>query len=220
MTPARRGARWDLFGSMDMVASLWSPRSVSNAMSASWGAGYRTLFDTVRKRILGRTVTVRYEHGEIKALVTEIEAPLDPVALSVGQLGRVAISGENVTWNGRRLPRAAVTLHNVHLRPGATPVLVSAPVELNAELTPEVCEELLARAAPRLAGALNADGVAEIRLARWRNLGAVAVAARVDGATLWLRPHGVIVRHRRFGLPHGMPAIPIRLPALPNDAVI
>ena len=82
MTPARRSSRWDPLGSVEMLASLWSARPMSSAIGASVGAGYRTLFETIRNRLLGRRVTIRLKRGPLRMTVTEFEAPMDLRSLS------------------------------------------------------------------------------------------------------------------------------------------
>jgi len=135
-----------------MLASLWSARPMSSAIGTSVEAGYRTLFETIRNRILGRPVTIRLERGALRMTVTEFQAPMELRSLSVGQLGEVRIAAEDIDWNGYTLQRAHAVLHNVHFRPTAPPVMVAAPVEVSVELTPGVVDELLTRFAPRVTG--------------------------------------------------------------------
>jgi hypothetical protein len=216
MTPASRSSRWDPLGSVDMLASLWSARPMSNAIGTSVGAGYRTLFETIRNRVLGRRVTIRLERGALRMTVTEFQAPMELRSLSVGQLGEVQVAAEDIQWNGYTLQRAHAVLHNVHLRPTAPPVMVAAPVEVSVELTPSVVDELLTRFVPRLTGQLSVDGRATLRWAAHPAVGSVEVIPHIDGSTLWLQPRAIIVRERRWALPRRLPPYPIRLPSLPN----
>lgn len=199
-----------------MLASLWSARPVSSAIGTSVGAGYRTLFETIRSRILGRRVTIRLEHGALTMNVTEFQAPMELRSLSVGQLGEVQVTAEDISWNGYALQRAHAVLHNVHLRPTTPPVIVAAPIEMSVEITPGVFDELLARLVPRVTGQLSADGSATLQWTAHPAVGSVEVVPQIDGSRLWLQPRAVVVRNRRWTLPGRVPPYPIRLADLPD----
>jgi hypothetical protein len=111
-------------------------------------------------------------------------------------------------------------MHNVHVKPTAPPVLVAAPVELTLEIPAPVLDDLFRWAVPRLSGEVGADGIARLRLARRPLLGHVEVDARLDGSTLWLKPHGLTVRQSQWRLPARTPAYPVRLPELPQGLTL
>jgi hypothetical protein len=212
MTPLRR---WDPFRPLDMLASLWSTAAVAPVNSGA-AAAYRTLFLTLRRLVVGRTLGVRLDEGDITLTVTEFDSRLDIRGLSVGQLNDVRLAARDIRWGGNKLDKATAVLHNVHLRPGAPPTLVAAPVELSLEMPADTLDDLFRLAAPRLAGEIGPDGVARLRLARRPGLGHLEVDAHLDGSTLWLKPRVLELRGRRLRLPARTPAHHTHLPELPH----
>jgi hypothetical protein len=215
VAPARPSARWDPFRPVDMLTSLWSFRP-SSPVGMGTGAGIQSLFETLRKLVVGRRITVQLTGDEVTIKVTEFDARLDVRSLSVGQLNDVHIAGEDISWNGRKLERATAVLRNAHLRPISPPVLVAAPVEVSLEVPTAMIEDLLARAAPQLVGEVAPDGIAILHLARKPTVGGLEVTPRLDGSTLWLQPRSLLVRSKRWALPHRVPAYPVRLPEFPH----
>jgi LmeA-like phospholipid-binding len=215
MTRPRPLRRWDPFRPLDMLASLWSTAAVAPVTTGA-AAAYRTLFITLRRLVVGRELSVRLNEGDITLTVTEFDSGLDVRGLSVGQLSDVRLAARAIRWDNNRLDRATAVLHNVHLRPAATPVLVAAPVDVTVELPSDALDELFRLAAPRLAGEIAEDGVARLRLARRPALGHLEVDASLDGSTLWLKPRALVLRSRRMRLPERTPAYPVRLPQLPH----
>jgi LmeA-like phospholipid-binding len=204
--------RLDPFRPLDMLASLWSAAPVSSGAVTA----YRTLFVTLRRLVIGRRLAVRLDDGQLTLTVTEFDSRLDVRGLAVGQLSDVRLAARDLRWNGSRFDRATAVLHTVHLRPSAPPVLVAAPVEVTLEVPTATLDDLFRWAVPRLAGEVGSDGIARLRLARRPAVGHVEVDARLDGATLWLRPQGLAVRRSRWRLPARTPAYPVRLPELPH----
>ena len=178
----------------------------------------RTLFDTVRRLLVGRQVTVREGQTAITLRLTEVDADLDPLRLSVGQLGDVRLVGEDVRWGDHTLDRVVVTLGNVHLRPGDVPVLVAAPVDLEVTVAAGVVTGLVRDRVPWLLAAVDEDAVPTLRLRRWPALAHVEVEVRPDGSHLWIRPRAIVVRGRRWEPGRRVPAVPVRLSPLPADA--
>jgi LmeA-like phospholipid-binding len=212
MTPLRR---FDPFRPLDMLASLWSTAAVAPVNSGA-AAAYRTLFLTLRRLVIGRTLAVRLDEGDITLTVTEFDSRLDIRGLSVGQLSDVRLGARDIRWDGNKLDRATAVLHNVHLRPSAPPVLVAAPVDLSLDLPADTLDDLFRIAAPRLAGEIGPDGIARLRLARRPGLGDLEVDAYLDGSTLKLRPRTLVVKGRRLRMPERAPAYPVHLPELPH----
>ncbi len=198
-----------------MLGAVWSTAAVA-PVSTGAVAAYRTLFFTVRRLVVGRRLTVRLDQGDLQLTVTEFDSRLDVRALSVGQLNDVRLGASDVRWREGRFETASAVLHNVHLRPGAPPVLVAAPVEVSVELPAGALDDVLRWVAPRLAGDVGPDGIVRLRLARRPGLGHLLVDAHLDGTTLWLRPRGVIAGRRRWRLPARLPSYPVHLPELPN----
>jgi hypothetical protein len=216
VTPPRSSSRWDPLGSVEMLASLWSARPASNAFGTRVAAGYRTLFETMRSRVLGRRVTIRLEQSDLSMRITEFRSPMELRSLSVGQLGEVQVAAEDIRWNAYEFRRARAVLHNVHFRPTTPPVIVAAPIEISVELTPGLINQLVARLAPRLIGQLSADGSASLQWAAHPAVGSVEVVPHIDGSTLRLQPRAIVVRNRRRPLSPRVPSYPVRLPVLPN----
>ena len=216
MTPSVLPGGFDPFRPIDMLASLWSSASALPPVSAAAEAGYRTLFTTLRRLIVGRTLSVQIEEGELSLTVTEFDSNLDMLGLSVGQLGDVRIVAKDLCWDTVEFDHAVATLHNVHLRPGTPPVLVAAPVELSLDLPASILQELIRWTMPTFVGGVGDDGVARLHWARRPGLANLEVDARLDGSTLWLKPRGFAVLRRRLPLPARAPAYPVRLPKLPH----
>ncbi|MBV9515450.1 MAG: hypothetical protein JO280_15645 [Mycobacteriaceae bacterium] len=216
MTPSGLPSRWDLLRPVEMLASLWSTASNLPPVSAATEVGYRTLFMTLRRLIVGRTLSVQLDDGELTLTVTEFDSSLDMLGLSVGQLGDVRIAATELCWDDVEFDCAVATLHNVHLRPGTPPVLVAAPVELSLQLPASLLRELVKWAMPRFTGEIGDDGVARLYWARQPAFGNLEIDARLDGSTVWLKPRGVAVMGRRLPLPARAPAYPVRLPNLPH----
>ncbi|HET9875405.1 MAG TPA: LmeA family phospholipid-binding protein [Mycobacterium sp.] len=209
------GRGWDLLRPMDMLASLWSS-TTAIPLATGTAAAYRTLFVTLQRLVVGRTLSVRLDEGDVTLTVTEFDSRLDLSALAVGQLDNVRLVATDLRWDRNHLDRAVVTLHNVHLRPGAPPIVVAAPVDMSVALPAAILDDLFQWAMPRLSGAIGPDAVARLRLARRPALGSLEVGARLDGSTLWLKPLALAVRRRRWPLPSRLPAYPVQLPELPH----
>lgn len=209
-------ARWDLLRPLDMLSSVWS----SSAVSSGAAVAYRTLFMTVKRLVIGRTLTVRRDSGDITLTITEFDSRLDVRRLAVGQLNDVRLTATDIRWDQRYFERATVVLHNAHLRPGVPPVLVAAPVEVSMDISTHVLDEVFADALPRLSGHVDDDGVARLRWARRPALGSVEVDVKLDGSTLWLHPRALRTRTRRWALPGRTPAYPVRLPELASGLTL
>lgn len=217
--PTRSVRRFDPFRPIDMLTSLWSATAMVPVNSGA-AAAYRTLFLTIRRLVLGRRLTVRLDDGDLTMTVTGFESRLDVRGLSVGQLNDVRLTAEDVRWRSSTFGRATVVAHNVHMKPGAPPVLVAAPVELTLDVPAAALDEMFRSAAPRFAGEVGPDGVARLRLARRPRLGHVEVAARVDGSTLWLTASRLTVGSTGWRLPARTPAYPIPLPELAHGLAL
>ncbi|PRC48606.1 hypothetical protein C6A85_78990, partial [Mycobacterium sp. ITM-2017-0098] len=157
------------------------------------------------------------EDADLTMTVAAFDSRLDVRGLSLGQLTDVTATAENIHWRTSRFDRAAVTLHNVHMKPGAPPVLAAAPVDLTLDIPAAALADLFRAAAPRVSAEIGDDGVARLRLARRPRLGHVEVDARLDGSTLWLSARRVGVGSRRWRLPARTPEYRVQLPDLAHD---
>ncbi|MGV0717715.1 LmeA family phospholipid-binding protein [Mycolicibacterium sp. XJ662] len=214
MTRPRPLRRFDPFRPIDMLTSLWSAAAVAPVSGAT--VAYRTLFTTVRRLVVGRRLTVRLEEGDVTLTVTEFDSRLDARTLSVGQLDDVRLAARDVRYATGGFDHVTAVLHNVHVRPTATPVLVAAPVELTVEVSASEIDGVLQKVAPRWCATVGADSVARLRLTRRPSLGHLEVDASLDGSTLWLRPRGLVVGRYRSPLPSRTPSYPVHLPVLPR----
>nr|HRD14233.1 hypothetical protein [Mycobacterium sp.] len=207
-------ARWDLLRPLDMLSSVWSSAAALPPVSSGAAVAYRTLFMTLRRLVVGRTLTINADAGDITLTVTEFESRLDVRRLAVGQLNDVHLTASDVRWEDRRFDEARLVLRNVHLRPGVPPVLVAAPVDVTLVMSSNALDDLLRFAFPRLGGHVDDDGVARLRWARRPQLGWLEVDVEVDGTTLWLHPRVLRLGRRPWRLPARMPTYPVRLPEL------
>jgi LmeA-like phospholipid-binding len=205
--------------SRDLWSSVWSSAA---ALPVSSGAAmaYRTLFMTVKRLVVGRTMTVRLDGGDVTLTVTQFDSRLDIRGLAVGQLNDVRIAATDIRWGEHHFERATLILHNVHVKPGVPPVLVAAPVEVTMTVSTRALNAVLSDALPRLSGQVDDDGRARLRWARRPGLGSVEVDVTLDGSTLWLRPLAVRTRRRRVALPARLPAYPVRLPELASGLTL
>lgn len=208
-----RPRRFDPLRPVELLSSLWSATAMVPVNSGA-AAAYRTLFITVRRLVLGRRLTVRLDDGDLIMTVTEFDSRLDARGLAVGQLNDVTAKAENICWRASRFDSATVKAHNVHMKPGAPPVLVAAPVDVTLDLPAAALDDLFRTAAPRLTGAVGSDGVARLRWARRPRLGHVEVEVRVDGTTLWLAARRLGIGTTRWRLPARTPRYPVRLPEM------
>lgn len=209
-------SRLDPFRPLDMLSSLWSSAAALPPVNSGAAVAYRTLFMTLRRLVVGRTLTVSLGGGDLTLTVTEFDSRLDVRRLAVGQLDDVRLSATDIAWAETDFERASVLMHNVHLRPGTPPVIVAAPVEVTLEMSGTALDDALSHATPRVSGHVDDKGIARLRWSRRPGLGSLEVDAGVDGSTLWLRPRAVRTGRRRWRLPGRIPAYPVRLPPLAN----
>ena len=220
MSPRVPPWRWDdPLRSLDAVAQMWSAAGLQ-VIGSGAAVPYHTLFLTLQKLLVGRELTIGLDGSDLRLTVTEFSSPLDPRGVGVGQLGDVRIVAEDVTWERQHFEHVVATLHNAHFRPGVPPVLVAAPVEVQATLGADVLAELLHHAVPAITGELLDDGSVQLRWARRPSLGSIEVDFEVAGSTLWLKPTAVFTGRKRWGLSERVPAYPLPLPDLPQGLLV
>lgn len=210
---------WDPFRSRERLTSLWSLAALPTVTTGA-AIAYRTLFQTLRRLVVGRTLTVRSNGNELTGTVTEFDFRIEIRGLAIGQLGDALLVAENVTWREYRFVEAMAVLNNVHFLPGATSLMMAAPVELSLKLPVEVLEELVEHASPQFIAHIDDDGVVRMRWARRPRWGHLEVDIRIVGTALWLQPRALVIGARRMGLPARLPIYPIELPDLPNGLLI
>ncbi len=208
--------RWDPLRPLDLMSAVWSTAVAVPPVSTGAAAAYRTVFVTLRRLVVGRRITVRADSGPLTMTVSALESRLDIRRLAVGQLDDVRVEACDIVWQTSRFDRASAVLQNVHVRPGVTPTLVAAPVQLTVDVPTDAVDELCGTLVPRLAGTVGDDGVARIRFARRPGLGHLEIDAELDGLTVVVRARSVSIGRRRWPLPARTPAYRVTLPELPH----
>lgn len=208
MTDPGQLRRWNPFRPLDVLANT------------SVAAAYKTMFVTIGRLAVGRSISVRLDDGVLELTVTRIDSRLDLRRLATGRHHTVRLEARDVCWRDYAIDRAKVVLHDFHFRGNLLPTeLVAAPVELTVEVPAPALDELFRWAAPRLAGEVGPDGVARLHLAKRRGTGHVEVDARLDGSTLVVTPRAV-VRRRRWALPARTPSYRVPVPELPHGLAL
>ncbi|WP_431240479.1 LmeA family phospholipid-binding protein [Mycolicibacterium aichiense] len=205
--------------SLGLLSSVWSS-AATFPVSTGAAMAYRTLFMTVKRLVVGRTITVRLDGGDVTLTVTEFTSRLDVRGLAVGQLNDVRITATDIRWGNHHFEGATLILHNVHLKPGVPPVLVAAPVEVTMVVSTQALNAVFTESLPRLSGHVDDDGIARLRWTRHPRLGSVEVDVELDGSTLWLHPRAVRTTRRRWALPTRLPSYPVRLPELASGLTL
>ena len=113
MPPVRR---FDPFRPRDLFTSLWSATAMVPVNSGA-AAAYQTLFMTMRRLIVGRSLTVRLDDGDLTMTVSEFDSQLDVHGLSVGQLNDVTLVAADIQWRTSLSIRPPLSLHNLHMKP-------------------------------------------------------------------------------------------------------
>jgi LmeA-like phospholipid-binding len=216
VTRPRGIGRWDPFRPLDLVGALWSTAVAVPPVSTGAAAAYRTVFMTVKRLVVGRRLTLHSEGGPVTMIVSELESRLDLRRLSVGQLDDVQVAATDIVWGVSRFEHASAVLRNVHVRPGAPPVVVAAPVYVTLDVPTDTLDDLFVTMVPRFAGTIGDDAVARLRWARRPRLGHLEVDAELAGSALFLKPRAVTVGTRRWTLPLRTPARRLELPELPH----
>lgn len=92
---------WDLLRPLDVLSSVWSSAAALPPVSSGAAVAYRTLFMTVKRLVVGRTLNVRLDSGEMTLTVTEFDSRLDVRRLAVGQLNDVRLAAADIRWDKR-----------------------------------------------------------------------------------------------------------------------
>jgi hypothetical protein len=211
---------WDPFGLWGQVAGNLQLPGVPPLPAVSPFSPLKPLLDRVvalvRSRLIGRRVTVRTAHTELRLTLTDLDVALDTLAMTAGQLEGVRVAARDVTWGDLAFTRVTATLRNTHVRPGATPTLVAAPVDLVLTLAEEVVAELVATHRPRLAAEITDDAEPRLRWADRPDWGHLRVTLDVDGVRVRIHPETLVVGDRAVDQVGRLPAFTVALP-LPAD---
>ncbi len=230
MTPPadRPPPPWDPLGLWRQVAPMASqmaglarPLAATASELGSLGAktGLQVLLEVARSRLVGRRLELGTDERPLQLTLCSIDMHLDPVLLTLGQSDRAALVAQDVEWGDLRFRSAHAELHNLHTRPGTHPLLVSAPVDIEAVMPVEWLAERLARRTSRVALEVTESGTARLRL-EWRpELGYLDLSPRAEGQVVMLRPSGVGARSRNWALTRLLPPLVLDL-GLPDGVRI
>ena len=212
--------------------SQWpaSPARLPEAMAESmsrWStcsgllAGFlHNIVSTASASLIGRQVETTIGGQAVRFV---LERPPDrPAAVRplVGQFGEILVHVRDVSWRDRRIDELRVRAENVHLQPGVTTILVSAPVALSASIDQPEIASMLAETQSAVVVRL-ADGVATAALAGRESWGHVEITPTVRDEVVRLKPVSLNVRGRRLErIARLIPAVEVRLPDVPVERTI
>jgi hypothetical protein len=203
---------WELNGLGGFFAAFRQWPWMESTASA-WSLGRGAIMGAVQRHLVGREVEVDCAGSPIRLTVVRLEAEPDSRALSVGQLGEVVLTAQDVNFAGFRSPGATATFQNAHLRPGSPTQLVAAPVNLQVELDNDTLAQLMRKVTDRLNASVDDKGVGRLAWGRYPHIGHVEVDASIVNTALTLRPRHLVAFGRRWALPRWMARYSMPLPA-------
>ena len=182
------------------------------------GDPFGAIVDAVRARLIGKNRTFRVKGRDLTMVLDELSVDGTDLARSMGQYGEVRIAGRDIEWEGGRLDQMEIRARNVHLRPGASPTLVAAPVLWEVNIPASFASSWLATVEPRIDLAIGASSP-HIGLAGRAPWARMEVEAAGEGRSILLRPRALRVGGRR--MPLRLPAYHVSLAAsLPSDVAL
>ena len=193
------------------AASLGLP-----APAALAGDSFAALVEAARSRLIGKKRTFSLAGQDLTLVLEDLSVEGSDLARAIGQYGQVHLRARDVEWVGYRFERTEVRARNVHLRPGSKPVLVAAPVLVEAFVSAAAASAWMATVSPRLELAMHA-GVPQVGLAGapWVRL---EVAAGAGGQSIRIQPRAVYLLDWRVSVP--APAFDVPLPPMPLEDLI
>src|SRR5260370_1168586 len=96
------------------------------------GDPFTAIMDAARGWLIEKKRTFRFSGQDLTLVLSDLSVEGSDLGRVVGQYGQVRISARDVEWGGYQLGRMEIQARNVHLRPGVRPVLVVAPVLIEA----------------------------------------------------------------------------------------
>ena len=180
------------------------------------GDPFSVLVDAAKTFLVGRERTISFGGDELTMTLTDISVQGSDVARLVGQYGQVRFTARDVTWGDQEFEKLEVQIRNVHLRPGARPLLVVAPVLVEAFVTVAAASRFLASVSSLLELTVT-DGVPHVGVigAPWLRL---EVATGAGGESLRVQPRALHLFERRLAL--WSPAFHLPVPSLPSGIVL
>ena len=180
------------------------------------GDPFALIVDAARAFLVGRKRTISFGGDELTMTLTDIAVQGSDVARLVGQYGQVRFTAQDVRWGDQEFERLEVQVRNVHLRPGARPLLVVAPVLVEAFVTVAAASRFLASVSSRLELTVS-GGIPQVGVigAPWLRL---EVETGAGGESLRIQPRALRLFEQRLAL--WSPAFHLPVPSLPSGIVL
>jgi len=180
------------------------------------GDPFALLVDAARAFLVGKRRTISFGGDDLTMTLTDVSISGSDVARLVGQYGQVRFTARDVQWGVHEFERLEVRVRNVHLRPGTRPLLVVAPVLVEAFVTVAAASRFLASVSSRLELTVK-DGVPQVGVigAPWLRL---EVETGAGGESLRVQPRALHLFEQRLSL--WSPAFHLPVPSLPSGIVL
>ncbi len=180
------------------------------------GDPFSVLVDAAKAFLVGKERAISFGGAELTMTLTDISVQGSDVARLVGQYGQVRFTARDVTWGDQEFQELEVQIRNVHLRPGARPLLVVAPVLVEAFVTVAAASRFLASVSSLLELTVT-DGVPHVGVigAPWLRL---EVATGAGGESLRVQPRALHLFEQRLAL--WSPAFHLPVPSLPSGIAL
>jgi len=207
----RRSVAGLLSASSAAAASLGLPQPATLP-----GDPFGMLVDAAGTWLIGKKRTFRFPEGDLTMVLADISVEGSDLARIIGQYGLVRILARDVEWGGYQFERMDIEVRNVHVRPGARPTLVAAPVLCEAFMSAAAASRWLATVSSQLELVL-CDGVPQVGVvgAPWARL---EVQAGASGQSVHIRPRALRLGGLRLAL--WSPTFTVNLPVLPGGAML
>ncbi len=186
------------------------------APAALAGDSFGALVDAARNWLIGKKRTFSLAGHDLTLVLEDLSVEGSDLARAIGQYGQVRLLARDVEWSGYRFERIQVLARNVHLRPGARPVFVAAPVLFEAFISASAASAQLATVSPRLELTMQA-GVPQVSLtgAPWVRL---EVAPGAGGQSIRIQPRALYLLDWRVSVP--APSFDVPLPPMPLEGIL
>ncbi len=147
----------------------------------------RELLGLVESQLRGRRLELAVGDSEVELTIEELASDTPPLGPPIGQFGHLQIRMTDIGWDGGHLSALTVRLRNLHVQPGDPPLLVAAPIEVEAVINQDDLDGLLGEHASRVRVELI-DGEVLARVVGREGLGHLAIDIAAEGSQLALRP--------------------------------